>query len=114
MELCRLCRADNGSIFYIDDDLRNGGRSHILSEQVTAFEVEFLFREIEKASGGSKEDWAVSFNSLERDCFKKGAPPCLPRSMKLKMSLEGENGLKVSDSQVINLCVRPCKPEIFQ
>ena len=92
----------------------NGGRIHILSKNVKEFEVDFLYREIEQASGLIKENWISNFNSSEEECNKKGDPPCLPRSIRLKMSLESDNQIKVSSSQVINLCIRPCKPEIFQ
>ena len=100
--------------FYIDNNIHNGGRDHVLSEAVSSFEVEFLFREIEQAAGGSIEDWSREFNTQEFECNKKGDPPCLPRAIQLSMSLKGESGETVSDSQVINLCVRPCKPELFE
>jgi prepilin-type N-terminal cleavage/methylation domain-containing protein len=100
--------------FYIDNDLTEGGRIQVLSESVSDFQVEFLFREIEQAAGGSKEEWTAEFNTEERECFKTGEPPCLPRAIQLSMSLQGASGEIVSDSQVINLCVRPCKPELFE
>jgi hypothetical protein len=37
----------------------------------------------------------------------------LPRAIQLLMTLEGEDGRLVEDIQQINLCVRPCNPEIF-
>ena len=100
--------------FYIDNDLTEGGRIQVLSESVSDFQVEFLFREIEQATGGSKEEWTAQFNTEERACFKTGEPPCLPRAIQLSMPLQGASGEIVSDSQVINLCVRPCKPELFE
>ena len=100
--------------FYIDNDLNEGGRIQVLSHSVTDFQVEFLFQEIEQAAGGSKEEWSNEFNTEEKECFKVGDPPCLPRAIQLSMTLEAESGEKVNDSQVINLCVRPCKPELFE
>ena len=100
--------------FYIDNDLNEGGRIQVLSHSVTDFQVEFLFQEIEQAAGGSKEEWSNEFNTEENECFKVGDPPCLPRAIQLSMTLEAKSGEKVKDSQVINLCVRPCKPELFE
>lgn len=100
--------------FYIDEELGADGRVHVLSESVSEFDVDFLLREIEQAAGGAVEEWSDSFDSQEDACYKKKEPPCLPRAIRLKMSLKGKNGQTVSDSQVINLCVRPCKPELFE
>ena len=100
--------------FYIDADLQEAGREQVLSESVIDFQVEFLFREIEQAAGGSKEEWIDQFNTEERECFESGEPPCLPRAIQLNMSLKADSGEVVRDSQVINLCVRPCKPELFE
>ena len=87
---------------------------NLVDINLDTFPLEFLFREIEQAAGGSKEEWTAEFNTEERECFKTGEPPCLPRAIQLSMSLQGASGEIVSDSQVINLCVRPCKPELFE
>ncbi len=100
--------------FYIDEKINEDGRVHVLSESVSEFDVDFLLREIEQAAGGAVEEWSDNFDSHEGECYKNKEPPCLPRAIRLKMSLKEESGRTVSDSQVINLCVRPCKPELFE
>lgn len=56
--------------FYIDNDLTEGGRIQVLSESVSDFQVEFLFREIEQAAGGSKKSGPPS-STLKRENVSK-------------------------------------------
>ena len=60
----------------------------------------------------SFEDYV--WDTDERTCFENKSNRCLPDAIQLSMSLQGASGEIVSDSQVINLCVRPCKPELFE
>lgn len=102
--------------FYLDDNLREGGKSYVLSEAVTKFELDLLESETALAGGGFKENWTTVWNSEEGVCIDKTAADnfCLPRAVNLTMALRGDDGNTVSDSQVINLCVPPCNPEIFE
>ena len=56
----------------------------------------------------------TEWNSDEKNCIGTGEPFCLPRAIKLSMTLSGKDKQSVDDSQVINLCVPPCNPEIFK
>ena len=87
-----------------------------MSEAVTKFELDLLESETALASGGFKENWTTVWNSEEGVCTDKVATEnfCLPRGVKLTMALRGDDAITVSDSQVINLCVQPCNPEIFE
>ena len=87
-----------------------------MSEAVTKFELDLLESETALAGGGFKENWTTVWNSEEGVCVDKTTADnfCLPRAVKLTMALRGDDGNTVSDSQVINLCVPPCNPEIFE
>jgi len=104
--------------FYLDDNLREprlDGRQLVLSESVRSFQIQFR-SEIEGASGFVEEQWEIGeWDSDETKCWgsKQNEPRCLPRAIQLLMTLEGEDGRLVEDIQQINLCVRPCNPEIF-
>jgi prepilin-type N-terminal cleavage/methylation domain-containing protein len=104
--------------FYLDNNLREGGKSYVLSEAVTKFELLLLESETALAGGGYQEKWTREWDSDEENCIgtspQYGEPFCLPRSVKLTMALKGSNGNTVTDSQVSNLCVPPCNPEIFE
>ena len=104
--------------FYLDNNLREGGKSYVLSEAVTKFELMFLESETALAGGGFQEKWTREWNSDEENCIGTsplyGEPFCLPRAVKLTMGLKGKDGNTVTDSQVSNLCVPPCNPEIFE
>ena len=100
--------------FYLDGNLRAGGKSYVLSEAVTNFEIELLESETALAGGGFREEWTTEWNSDEKDCIGIGEPFCLPRAIKLSMTLNGKDEQSVADSQVINICVPPCNPEIFE
>ena len=100
--------------FYLDGNIREGGKSYILSEAVTKFDLELLESETALAGGGFKEEWTTEWNSDEKNCIGTGEPFCLPRAIKLSMTLSGKDKQSVADSQVINLCVPPCNPEIFK
>ena len=104
--------------FYLDNNLREGGKSYVLSEAVTKFELLLLESETALAGGGYQEKWTREWNSDEEYCIGTsplfGEPFCLPRAVKLTMALKGEDGNTVTDSQVSNLCVPPCNPEIFE
>ena len=100
--------------FYIDGDLLEGGREQILSESVVKFIVSFRI-ETETAAGFLEESFEdYVWDTDERTCFENKSNRCLPDAIQLSMSLQGASGEIVSDSQVINLCVRPCKPELFE
>ncbi len=100
--------------FYIDEDLREGGREQILSESVIEFSVSFRI-ETKTAAGFLEESFEdYEWNTDERECFENISNRCLPDAIQLSMSLKGESGEIVNDSQVINLFVRPCKPELFK
>jgi len=100
--------------FYLDNNLREGGKSYVLSETVTKFELLLLERETRLAGGGNQEEWTREWDSDEENCgTSRGDPFCLPRAVKLTMALKDERGNTVTDSQVHNLCVPPCNPEIF-
>ena len=104
--------------FYLDNNLREGGKSYVLSEAVTKFELLLLERETKLAEGGSQEEWTREWDSDEspqRGCVQAEIErnSCLPRAVKLIMTLKGERGNTVTDSLVRNLCVSPCNPEIF-
>ena len=101
--------------FYLDNNLREGGKSYVLSETVTKFELLLLERETRLAGGGNQEEWTREWDSDEENCgTSRGDPFCLPRAVKLTMALKDERGNTVTDSQVHNLCVPPCNPEIFE
>ena len=102
--------------FYLDNNLREGGKSYVLSETVTKFELLLLESQIELAGGGNQEEWTREWDSDEENCIgtSRGDPFCLPRAVKLTMALKDERGNTVTDSQVHNLCVPPCNPEIFK
>ena len=103
--------------FYLDGNIREGGKSYVLSEAVTRFELLLLESETALAGGGYQEKWTNEWDSDEKDCIGDasfGEPFCLPRAVELTMSLKGEDEKTVSDSQVSNLCVPPCNPEIFE
>jgi len=104
--------------FYLDGNIREGGKSYVLSEAVTRFELLLLESETALAGGGFQEKWSREWNSDEENCIGTsplfGEPFCLPRAVKLTMALKGEDGNTVTDSQVSNLCVPPCNPEIFK
>ena len=100
--------------FYVDEKIKEGGREHVLSESVQEFSVSFR-TETETAAGFLEEKFDnYHWDTAEKKCFDPKNPPCLPDALQLSMSLKGENGQTVKDSQVINLCVRPCKPELFE
>ena len=101
--------------FYIDKDLREGGKSNVLSEEVTKFEVEFLESETALAGGGFKERWTKVWNSDERMChdLKIKENFCLPRAVRLTIALKAKGKNTISDTQVINICVPPCNKELF-
>ena len=103
--------------FYLDNNLREGGKSYVLSETVTKFELLLLESETRLAGGGSQEEWTREWDSDEENCIgtspDNGDSFCLPGAVKLTMTLKGERGNTVTDSQVRNLCVPPCNPEIF-
>ena len=105
--------------FYLDNNLREGGKSYILSEAVTKFKLQLLESETALAGGGYNEKWTRVWNSDESAVSGCEDPNiaenfCLPRAIKLTMGLKGQDGNTVTDSQVSNLCVPPCNPEIFK
>lgn len=106
--------------YYLSSNLREAsqnGRQLVLSESVTSFLVEFRLREVQSASGAqaTQEDWTPVWDTEERDCTDpdQGESFCLPRSIRVTLKLVGEDGRELEDRQEINLCVRPCNPEIF-
>jgi len=101
--------------FYIDKNLREGGKHHVLSKQVTNFDLEFLESETALAEGGFREKWAKVWDSDEILCsdLKVKENFCLPRAVRLTISMKGKGGKIISDTQVINLCVPPCNKELF-
>ena len=102
--------------FYVDNNLREGGKYHVLSEEVTKFEIEFLESETAFAEGGFREKWTKVWDSEERFCndLKVKESFCLPRAVKLSMALKSQGEKIISDTQVINLCVPPCNKELFE
>ena len=102
--------------FYLDEQMSDGGKSHVLSKSITGFQVELLESETQLATGGTQENWASEWNSDEKECNKTEQEPfCLPSAIKLTMSLKGENNQEVSDTQVINLCIplKFCDKKIY-
>lgn len=101
--------------FYIDNNLREGGKNHVLSEEVTKFELEFLESETALADGGFREKWTKVWDSDERLChdLKVKENFCLPRAVKLTMALKAKGEKTISDTQVINLCLPPCNKVLF-
>ena len=101
--------------FYIDNNLREGGKNHVLSEEVTKFELEFLESETALAEGGFREKWTKVWDSDERLChdLKVKENFCLPRAVRLTMALKAKGEKTISDTQVINLCLPPCNKELF-
>ena len=101
--------------FYIDNNLREGGNNHVLSEEVTKFELEFLESETALAEGGFREKWTKVWDSDERLChdLKVKENFCLPRAVRLTMGLKAKGEKIISDTQVINLCLPPCNKELF-
>ena len=102
--------------FYIDSDIKEGGKKQILSQEITKFDLEFLESETALADGGFLEKWGNEWNSEENECGNLDVEEnfCLPRAFKLTMSLKGENEKAIYDTQVANLCIPPCNPEIFK
>ena len=105
--------------YYLDNNIREGGKSYILSETVTEFNLELLESETALAGGGYREKWTKVWNSdeaLEDGCSdpKIKGNFCLPRAIKLTMAISGEDGNSIKDTQVSNLCIPPCNQEIFQ
>ncbi len=101
--------------FYIDNNLREGGKNHVLSEEVTKFELEFLESETALAEGGFREKWIKVWDSDERLChdLKVKENFCLPRAVRLTLALRTKGEKTISDTQVINLCLPPCNKELF-
>ena len=105
--------------FYIDSNIRKGGKSYVLSESVTSFNLQLLESETALAGGGYKEKWTTEWDSEESLVGGCDDPSikenfCLPRAIRLRMSLMGHDGKILTDSHVINLCVPPCNSEIFK
>ena len=102
--------------FYIDNNIKEGGKTQIISRSVINFDLEFLESETALAGGGFIEKWTKVWNSEENKCNNSSIKEnfCLPRALKLNMSLKGKDKKTVSDSQVLNLCVPPCNPEIYE
>ena len=101
--------------FYIDNNLRDGGKNHVLSEKITKFEPEFLESETALAEGGFREKWTKVWDSDERLChdLKVKENFCLPRAVRLTMALKVNGEKTISDTQVINLCLQPGNKELF-
>ncbi len=101
--------------FYIDKNIREGGKYNVLSYKVTKFELEFLESETALAEGGFKEKWTKVWDSDERFCneLKIKENFCLPRAVKLTISIKVKREKIISDTQVINLCLPPCNKELF-
>ena len=101
--------------FYIDSNLREGGKYHVLSKQVTKFNLEFLESETALAEGGFREKWTKVWDSNEKLCsdLKVKENFCLPRAVRLTMALKAKGEKTISDTQVINLCLPPCIKELF-
>ena len=105
--------------FYIDSNIRKGGKSFVLSESVTSFNLQLLESETALAGGGYKEKWTTEWDSDESMVGGCDDPSikenfCLPRAIKLTMSIKGHDGNILTDSQVSNFCVPPCNTEIFK
>ena len=102
--------------FYIDTNLREGGKYNVLSEEVTKFELEFLESETALAGGGFREKWTKVWDSDERLCSDLDVNEnfCLPRAVRLTIALKAKGEKTISDTQVINLCVPPCNKELFE
>jgi type II secretory pathway pseudopilin PulG len=102
--------------FYVDTALDEGGREYVLTDRVRVFEVEFLEQEIQLADGGTQENWVRYWDTEEGDCASSDRQNsfCLPRALRLRMVVEREDGRLLEDVMAINLCVRPCKPEVFE
>ena len=101
--------------FYIDNNLREGGKNHVLSEEVTKFDLEFLESETALAEGGFWEKWTKVWDSDERLChdLKVKENFCLPRAVRLTMALKAKGEKTISDTQVITLCLPPCNKFLF-
>ena len=101
--------------FYIDNNLREGGKNHVLSEEVTKFELEFLESETALAGGGFREKWSKVWDSDEKLChdLKVKENICLPRAVRLTMAQKAKGEKTISDNQVINLCLPPSNKELF-
>ena len=101
--------------FYLDNNLKEGGKTQIISRSVINFDLELLESETKLAGGGFVEKWTKKWNSEENKCNNSNIKGnfCLPRAIKLTMALKGNDKRIVSDSQVVNLCIPPCNPEIF-
>jgi len=101
--------------FYIDNNLSEGGKYHVLSEEVINFELEFLESETALAEGGFREKWTKVWDSDEKLChdLKVIENFCLPRAIRLTMALKAKGEKTISDTQVINLCLPPCNKELF-
>ena len=102
--------------FYIDNNIKEGGETQIISRSVINFDIEFLESETALAVGGYVEKWTKKWDSEENKCNNPSIKEnfCLPRSIKLTIALKGKDERSVSDSQVVNLCIPPCNPEFFE
>jgi len=102
--------------FYIDNNIKEGGTTQILSRSVINFDLELLESETALAGGGFFEKWTKKWDSEENKCNNPSIKEnfCLPRSIKLTIALKGKDERTVSDSQVVNLCIPPCNPEIYE
>jgi len=102
--------------FYLDNNIKEGGKKQILSQEVTKFDIEFLESETALADGGFVERWVKEWDSKENECtnpdFKENF--CLPRAIKLSMFMKDEDEKIIYDTQVVNLCIPPCNSEIFK
>ena len=102
--------------FYIDNNIKDGGKTQIISSSVINFDVELLESETALAGGGYIEKWTKKWNSEENICNNPYVEGnfCLPRAIRLSMALKGRDKRTISDSQVINLCIPPCNPELYE
>ena len=71
--------------------------------------------ETELAEGGFREKWTKFWNSDEKECSKQKVAGnyCLPRAIKLTIAIKDDDKKTILDSQVINICLPPCNPEVF-
>ena len=90
-------------------------KNNVLSEKVCVFELEFLESETALAGGGFREKWTKVWDSDEKLChdLKVKENFCLPRAIRLTISIKVNIEKIISDTQVINLCVPPCNKELF-
>ena len=107
--------------FYIDSDIREGGKEYVLSERVVNFRLKFLENQVEKAERNVYEGlWSDTWETEEHQCegkttLQKNSPGgyCLPKAIRLTLGLKGDQGQILEDTMEINLCVFPCNPKIF-